>query len=158
MLKRKSFTLIELLVVIAIMGLLSSIVLAFLGEARKKARDTKRKQDIAQIEKALIMYWEKHGVFPGENWCDSSRGSCGHSCPCDSNDWDHSSGIWQGLVGEGFTGSLPKDPINDSTYYYYYEPDCNQGYCPSPAGCCYYRICASRLETTGTAFCKKGKW
>jgi len=44
---------------------------------------------------------------------------------------------------------MPIDPINDNSYYYSYEPDCNQGLCPSPMGCCRYSITA-RLESGGS--------
>src|SRR5687768_11869077 len=47
--KQKGFTLIELLVVIAIIGLLSSIVMASLGSARKKARNVQRDATIKQL-------------------------------------------------------------------------------------------------------------
>jgi len=53
---QKSFTLIELLVVIAIIGGLSSILLPNFMGAREKARDTQRKSDLKQIQKALEMY------------------------------------------------------------------------------------------------------
>jgi prepilin-type N-terminal cleavage/methylation domain-containing protein len=47
--EEKGFTLIELLVVIAVIGLLSSVILASLNNARKKGRDTRRIEDLRQI-------------------------------------------------------------------------------------------------------------
>ena len=70
-LRRKGFTLIELLVVISIIGLLSSIVLASLNNARAKGRDARRLADIHHIELALNLYADDHaGVLPssGGSW------------------------------------------------------------------------------------------
>ncbi len=58
------FTLIELLVVIAIIGTLASVVLANLNGARKKARDTSRIQHIAQIQRALELFFLENERYP----------------------------------------------------------------------------------------------
>ena len=64
----KGFTLIELLVVIAIIGLLASIVLVSLNTARVKARDTRRKTDLKQIQLTLEMYYDANGAYPTLIW------------------------------------------------------------------------------------------
>lgn len=68
---RRAFTLVELLVVIAIIGLLSSIAVVSLGNARIKARDAKRMADLKQISQAIEMYANNSGALPGglAGWC-----------------------------------------------------------------------------------------
>jgi prepilin-type N-terminal cleavage/methylation domain-containing protein len=62
-----AFTLIELLVVIAIISLLASIVLSSLAEARSKARDSKRVQDLVQLRTALEQYaLDNDGLYPDD--------------------------------------------------------------------------------------------
>lgn len=51
--RNRGFSLIELLVVIGIIGIIASIIMAALGSARYKARDTKRKAEISQIGRYL---------------------------------------------------------------------------------------------------------
>jgi len=54
---KKGFTLIELLVVIAIIGLLSTLAVVALNDARVKSRDAKRVSDIKQIQSALELHF-----------------------------------------------------------------------------------------------------
>lgn len=61
---RKGFTLIELLVVIAIIGLLSTLAVVSLNNARKKSRDAKRVSDIKQIQSALELYFNDQNEYP----------------------------------------------------------------------------------------------
>lgn len=61
---RRAFTLIELLVVIAIIGILSAVVLASLGTARTRAKDTAMVAQIKQVKNALEMFYAEHGFYP----------------------------------------------------------------------------------------------
>lgn len=61
---RKGFTLIELLVVIAIIGILSTLAIVALGNARARSRDAKRVSDIRQITSALELYYNDQGMYP----------------------------------------------------------------------------------------------
>ena len=152
--KGEGFTLIELLVVIAIIGLLSSIVFASLDGAREKARDARRISDLQEMEKAMALYFADNGDYPGETHCDSSRGSVG-SPGCSAltgDDWDTTTVgyIYRQLVDGGYMSTLPIDPVNDASYYYYYEPHgINQPPCTTTI--CEYQIRA-RLES-GSYFC-----
>ena len=63
----KGFTLIELLVVISIIGLLSSIVLASVKDARDKSSVTKFRSEMNQTINALELYRSTNGKYPYED-------------------------------------------------------------------------------------------
>jgi prepilin-type N-terminal cleavage/methylation domain-containing protein len=60
----KAFTLIELLVVIAVIGLLATLSVIALSNARAKSRDSKRLADVKQLQTSLDMYYNEAGHYP----------------------------------------------------------------------------------------------
>jgi prepilin-type N-terminal cleavage/methylation domain-containing protein len=63
--KNKGFTLIELLVVIAIIGILSSVVLASLSNARDKGKDAAVKSQLASMKAQAELYYSKTESYDG---------------------------------------------------------------------------------------------
>lgn len=111
---KKGFTLIELLVVISIIGVLSSIILGSLSDARASARDARRLSDIKTIQTALEVYaLQNNGLYPN------------------TNNWS----TLESLLGE----NLPEDPINETGstasgfYNYSYFSFINATYCANRA-------------------------
>lgn len=128
---KRGFTLIELLVVVAIIGMLSSVVLSSLNAARGNARDARRQQDLKQIQTALELYYNVNNAYPLEEACDTSKGSgTGNCAGYTGTDWDEDSYIHTALVPD-YIPDLPKDPLNNVSYYYNYEPanPAGQNYC-----------------------------
>ena len=61
---RRGFTLIELLVVVAIIGLLSTLSIVALNNARARSRDARRVADVKQIQTALELYFNDNSKYP----------------------------------------------------------------------------------------------
>ena len=62
--KHKGFTLIELLVVISIIGILATLIINNLNDARTRARDSKRKSEVTQLKTGLRLYYNDNQSFP----------------------------------------------------------------------------------------------
>ena len=133
---KSGFTLVELLIVIVVIALLAAIAIVAYNGIQVRARDTQRKQDIAQIEKALELFYIEHGHFPTSH----NGGSL------INNGWSTSvePGVWQTFADQlsSVSGELPTDPKNthtngvhssthDNEYHYaYYATDGSSGYQP----------------------------
>jgi len=121
---KKGFTLIELLVVIAIIGILSSIVIASLNSARKKARDSRRVADIKQVQLALEMYFDSNRSYPV---------------------------ALSALVDGQHIASVPKDPIGNTAYSYATSGTAGAACTSLAKNCMLYHLGASLEEQTNLA-------
>jgi len=118
----KGFTLIELLVVISIIGVLSSIVLGSLQKARYKANDTKRLQEIRQMQTALELYYNDYGQYP---YSDNSG--------CGGWDTPGNGTFITPLANGGYLSNLKDPTTNDDcgNYRYYRYSASSYGCSPS---------------------------
>lgn len=61
----KAFTLVEMLIVIVIIGILIASLMPRMQSAQGRARDVARKNDLAQIQTAIITSQQDRGAYPG---------------------------------------------------------------------------------------------
>jgi len=108
---RLGFTLVELLIVIAIIGILAAFVLTNLSGARERARDARRKGDLAAIAQGLRLYYNDTQGFP-----TSTAGF-----QITSNPWNGPLTSADGNTS--YMNLLPRDPSSTTTspvnYRYY---------------------------------------
>ncbi len=104
--KQKAFTLIELLVVIAIIAILTAIVMSNFTQAKAKARDAKRVSDIAQIQLALELYFDRCNIYPTD--ITRAVGSITEGC----------TGLTPPVTLGTFISKIPSDPTTGAIYQY----------------------------------------
>lgn len=138
----KGFTLIELLIVIAILAILATIVLVIINPVQMfaQARDSQRIYDLNTLSNAVALYLTTVN--------SPSLQGTGASGTCAANFWASFSGasnnfnnntlfiassftaavdgtgwvpvIFSDISGGSPISTLPKDPINDTSYFYSY--------------------------------------
>lgn len=137
--KIRAFTIVELLVVVTIIGILAAAVTVSVLSFRGRSRDSRRTADFSTVEKTLAAYYADHFAYPGEIdpsnntiICDSSYGAdFDGGCPPDGNNSSNPLGQWYQVstfyssLSPTYISTLPVDPINDTSYYYRYEPSKN---------------------------------
>ncbi len=77
--KKFGFTLLEMLVVVAIAAMLLSVTMASMRAAKQKSRDSRREEDIKQLQNALSIHATNAGLYPicaTEVVVGSSGGAC----------------------------------------------------------------------------------
>ncbi len=68
--KRAGFTLIELLVVIVIIGILATMAIPMINQARVKAKETQVAANVSEIQKGLEAFaTDNNGMYPFRLWC-----------------------------------------------------------------------------------------
>jgi len=117
------------------------------------SRDRARKVGLHHIADGLKQHYAIYNSYtqPENIDKDCSTGNNGTECGS-GDDWAPNSDL-RDLVSEEILWSLPVDPINDSTYYYYYEiwnGGAEQG--DHHAGW-KYTLCASKMEATNESYC-----
>ena len=107
------FTLIELLVVISVIGLLASVVLVSVNNAKSRVRDALRKTDLRQLKLALENYYSSNGKYPSTDPDNLSPSGVWYSSEVGDNGFlngPNNDGNWiPGLTPE-YVPKLPKDP------------------------------------------------
>ncbi len=149
------FTLIELIIIIIILGVLATLIAGNFLNSLQKGRDARRKNDLAQVQRALELYYEDIKAYPltpppfGATFCQA------YPCPTTS---------------KIYMKKMPNDPnagysynyIADPNGQYYYLFSCienywndkstgvsNGGYCPGPDP-----GCGAAPECGGCGVCK----
>jgi prepilin-type N-terminal cleavage/methylation domain-containing protein len=132
---KQGFTLIELLVVISIIGLLSTLAVVALNNARVRSRDAARMANIQQLQTALQLYYDANNTwdFPSQSTCGNATNNIVYS-NCGSTGANG--------LGDFMQVAVIKDPLSTAS-----------AACPNsgsfPAGGCQIAFTAA---TTSTAF------
>lgn len=101
--QQRGFTILELLIAIAIIGLLTAFAMAGFSRAKLKAQDTRRIEDVKEIQKALALYAAGNQTYPIAAARTNLTGS-------DS--------VSTALITFGTMPSMPRDPAPGRAYTY----------------------------------------
>jgi len=96
----KGFTIIEMLIVLAIIAMLSSIAMSLFSESKAKARDSKREEDMKDVQNGINLYATNNQTYP---ICDEAVIDGESDC------------LSSALIGSGFMKGVSTDPLGRGT-------------------------------------------
>jgi general secretion pathway protein G len=113
MTNNKGFTLLELIIVAAIIALIATATLAVLNPFGQfqKARDTRVKSDLSQVQKALESYYQDNNRYP------AVATSCTYRIL--GNNGDGNDCIEWGRPWQPYMNVVPQDPTTANRYVYF---------------------------------------
>jgi len=118
--KKDGFTLVELLITITIIGILASVGLGTFTSAQKKSRDSRRKNDLATISKALEVYNNDHNAtypYPADD-SGQIKGCTVDSAVESVCSWGSAFQHADTTPDTVYLIVLPDDPSTSQDYYY----------------------------------------
>jgi general secretion pathway protein G len=150
---KKAFTLIELLVVISIIGLLATVAVVSLTQARVKSRDAKRLADMRQVQNALEQYNGDYNGYPSVA-AATTLGAGAAKAICNTPSAPAGTGL-KALCAvtpeQTYMGLIPVDPVAASSYSYtsYATSAKVAGSCVAGYACGWYEVAFSLEGAVG---------
>lgn len=108
----KAFTLVEILIVIVIIGILIWALVPRMSAAQGRARDVARKNDLAQLQSAIVTSQQDKGLWP---WMSSANSWA-------AIEWINISSIKLLLETAGMN-SVPSDPLQSNLVKWLWKTD-----------------------------------
>jgi len=131
--QRKGFTLLELMIAMILLAILAALIIGNLNSSLIKGRDSQRKNDLAQIQRALELYYQDNNTYPPTTQFNSTTTAL--TSPS----------------GKTYMLKLPRDPRYTFGYTYTYAPEA-----ATPATYYYLYAVLENSQDTGVNISQKG--
>jgi prepilin-type N-terminal cleavage/methylation domain-containing protein len=121
----QGFTLIEIMIAMAIVAILSGVGFTAYTASLQRSRDSQRKADLSQIQRALETYLMDHSLYPEatadhkiDGCYDTDTNTVGITC-----EWGQEFVFLVNTAEKAYMSTLPRDPQAYQSYQYYVSSD-----------------------------------